>query len=141
MRPGGVVTLAATPQCSEATARALTDQLRQSLSELRQSLSEKNRLAAQLPRSPRPATTSSVYFIQTGVYDDDPIKIGVAYSVATRLSQLQTGSPWELRLLGTIPGGVAEESALHKRFSHLHIRGEWFEGASELLSFIAESSR
>lgn len=127
------MTLASVEQCSEATARALTDQLRQSLTET-------NRLAAALPPSAR-ATPTSIYFVQTGVYDDDPVKIGMADSVSARLAQLQTGSPWPLRLLGVVPGGAVEERDLHRRFAHLRLRGEWFEGAPELLAAIAEMTR
>lgn len=128
------MTLATADQCSEAEARDLTDRLRAACVET-------NRLASKLPRSARRSLPSSVYFIQTGFYDDDPVKIGIADSVQARLVQLQTASPYRLRLLGVMPGGATEERALHQRFAHLRLHGEWFEGADELLTAIAEMTQ
>lgn len=66
-----------------------------------------------------------IYFIQ-GV-DGGPVKIGLATSPTDRLRQLQTASPVELRILRVIEGAVKkDESAIHRKFNHLHIRGEWF---------------
>ena len=68
--------------------------------------------------------TTVVYLI--AARDLEMVKIGLATNVRERLSQLQTGSPCELELLAAIPGGEAEERALHWLFGHLHVRGEWF---------------
>ena len=68
--------------------------------------------------------TTVVYLI--AARDLEMVKIGLATNVRERLSQLQTGSPCELELLATIPGGENEERALHWLFGHLHVRGEWF---------------
>lgn len=118
---------------SAQEARELTDRIKESVTET-------VRLAFSLPTDKR-RSARWVYFIQCGPYDDDPIKIGVADDVPARLAQLQTASPWPLRLLGFIRGDFDEEGALHDRFRHLHVRGEWFEGAPELLAFIARVTR
>jgi hypothetical protein len=68
-------------------------------------------------------TGSRVYFIEA---HDGPIKIGVAQNPMNRLRSLQTGHPFELQLLGTIPGNATDEKRLHHRFSKYHLRGEWF---------------
>lgn len=75
-----------------------------------------------------------VYFIQA---DGGPIKIGVAAHPARRLAELQTSSPYELHLLAMMPGqGALGESALHARFEHRRMRGEWFAPAPDLLAYI-----
>lgn len=70
-----------------------------------------------------------VYFIGCG---RGPIKIGVATDVLARLHDLQTGCPYELRLLGKIPGSKAAERALHNVFAAFRVRGEWFAGTPEV---------
>lgn len=72
-----------------------------------------------------------VYFIRAG--STGPIKIGHARNPQSRLSEIQVGHHEEVRLLGWYDGGVAEERALHARFSQHHIRGEWFHPADEIL--------
>src|SRR5262245_4249723 len=61
------------------------------------------------------------------------VKIGHSDDPAGRLDTLQTASPDRLKLLGVCPGSKLEEAQLHARFAHLHIRGEWFRAAAELL--------
>ncbi len=85
---------------------------------------------------PKPGA-AKVYFIQSG--KGGPIKIGTtAYSVASRMARLQTGSFDTLRLLGTIPGYFDVERQLHERFARVRMRtrGEWFRPCQELLEFI-----
>lgn len=81
----------------------------------------------------------AVYFIQAG--EDGPVKIGTAEDVAARLSELQTGSPAPLQLLGYVSGGRADEQMLHRRFAALRMRGEWFSPAPELIDFIVAALR
>jgi hypothetical protein len=78
-----------------------------------------------------------VYFIQ-GI-KGGPIKIGVTNDVARRLSALQNGAPDKLVVLLTAEGDREVEEEVHRKFSHLRLRGEWFEPAQELLQFIAEA--
>lgn len=77
---------------------------------------------------------SSVYFADAG----GQIKIGWSRKVSARLAQLQTGSAVPIKLLGTIPGGLALERRIHAHFAHLRTQGEWFVAAPELLAFIAD---
>jgi Meiotically up-regulated gene 113/Putative antitoxin of bacterial toxin-antitoxin system, YdaS/YdaT len=72
-----------------------------------------------------------VYLVQFG--DDGPVKIGHGKNPRRRLLNLQAGCPVHLRLLGTRPGGEAEERELHKRFQSSRIRGEWFAFVPEML--------
>ena len=79
-----------------------------------------------------------VYFIQ------DPrggeIRIGVAREgrLQKRVQELQAGNPGDLKLLGLIKARNAETLAreLHSTFSDAHVRGEWFQPASDLLAYI-----
>jgi hypothetical protein len=82
----------------------------------------------------------TVYFFQIG--EDGPIKIGrTVCDPMKRLSGIQANTPHEVRLLAIIANvGHAFEAELHERFSHLHIRGEWFEPSGELLGFIASDA-
>lgn len=87
------------------------------------------------PLTGTPSKDSRVYFIQSGT--DGPIKIGKANDPEARLAELQVGSPSALRLIGSIPGGIAEERALHARFSADRVRGEWFSPSAPLLDYLA----
>lgn len=78
---------------------------------------------------------ASVYFIRSG--RGGPIKIGVSRDPARRLAQLQCGSVTKLTLLGVVPGGFADEAAIHRRLHAYRIHGEHFEAAPEVLEFIA----
>lgn len=75
---------------------------------------------------------SSVYFASAGPH----VKIGWSKRVSTRLSKLQTGSATPISLLATTPGGRALEQQLHEQFAHLHISGEWFHAAPDLMEHI-----
>jgi hypothetical protein len=92
-------------------------------------------LAAHLGRRlPAMLDTRPVYFVQA---DGGPIKIGLAANPRRRVADLQTSSPYPLRLVATLPGqGAMGESALHAKFAHLRMHGEWFEPAPELLAYI-----
>jgi hypothetical protein len=77
-----------------------------------------------------------VYFIQGG----DRIKIGFSTSPPARLSGLQTGSPDELRLLGSISGTEQDERRLQHSFRHLKIRREWFRAEPDLMAYIRSAT-
>lgn len=76
-----------------------------------------------------------LYFIEAG--PGGPIKIGVTDDLSARLKQLDTGCPFELSVLATFPGTEIHEAALHAKFSHLLLKGEWFASAPELVDYIA----
>lgn len=78
----------------------------------------------------------AVYFIRAG--EDGPVKIGTAIDVAQRIAELQIAHYVELILVRTIPGNRAHERALHDRFEHLHIRGEWFHFHPDMLLAVPE---
>lgn len=75
-----------------------------------------------------------VYFIQQG--DSGAIKIGCSKNPTQRLQGLQTGHSEPLRLLTCAVGSQAQERALHDRFAHLRVSGEWFRPAEDLLAYI-----
>jgi hypothetical protein len=79
-------------------------------------------------------TGSVVYFLQQG--EDGPIKTGSTTKLGARIATLQTASSVELKVLGTCVGDNTVERAIHRRFKHLRIRGEWFRPEAELLEFI-----
>ena len=79
-----------------------------------------------------------IYFIQQG--GDGPIKIGLAEDPYVRCDLLQVGNPEKLYVRAVMPGGLAEEAALHMRFADGAIRGEWFASDTPgLLDLVAEA--
>lgn len=116
-----------------AEARAVTDRLRAVLG------SKEYVIAATAGSTERQPSTYT-YFIQMDEHDESPgerlgpggpIKIGCAADPEARLLQLQTAVPHPLRLMGYVPGGVKLERELHKKYAHLHMRGEWFRATLE----------
>ena len=81
-----------------------------------------------------------VYFVQEG-RTDSPVKIGYSTYPDGRMEILQRGNPNELFLIAAIPGGIALEQRLHRRFAEGRIRGEWFRhdtpGLSEFITAAA----
>lgn len=80
-----------------------------------------------------------IYFARCG--HDGPIKIGHTIGgIASRISFLQVGCPWQIIVLGTMDGDFTTEASVLKKFSHLNMRGEWFHAADELISFIEQNT-
>ena len=77
----------------------------------------------------------AVYFIQAN--QNGPVKIGTAEDVIGRLRELQTAHYMTLRLLREIDGDRRIESALHKQFASLRIRGEWFAFHPDMMTVTA----
>lgn len=79
-----------------------------------------------------------VYIIQNTATKN--IKIGVATNPSDRLSQLQTGSDVDLKLIytsGVCSNSFEIESTCHNHFKESHVRGEWFKvEPSEAISFL-----
>lgn len=67
---------------------------------------------------------------------DRPIKIGVTNTVGLRLGSLQSGSPYEMTLLGTFPAELLPERDLHRFFADYRMRREWFRPAPPVLLFV-----
>ena len=72
-----------------------------------------------------------VYFVaenENNNYSTLRVKIGISMDIQRRVKQLQTGSPYELKLMGWIRLGNDREleKQLHKKYSPENIRREWF---------------
>ena len=78
-----------------------------------------------------------VYVIRS---DNGLFKIGVTNNVATRLAALDTASPVVLSVFAVLESNRARsiEAELHKRFTHLRKRGEWFSLGQDDLDFLVE---
>jgi hypothetical protein len=83
----------------------------------------RRRKAAGLVTAPRRTPPQLVYVIAA---PDGTSKIGIAGDPEKRLRELQTGSPVLLTLVGAMPGGLALERLLHRRWAAHRIHGEWF---------------
>jgi len=76
-----------------------------------------------------------VYFIQQD--KSGPIKIGFSANPVYRLRELQSGNPFELKIVGVIGNATASlETEMHNKFWHIRMCGEWFEPRDELIDFI-----
>ena len=88
-----------------------------------------------------PKDSGTIYFIR--VDGKNQIKIGWTTHGhhKKRLTSLQTGNPEKLILLAISENQKKEkEQELHKKFSHLRIRNEWFELTEELLEYMKRNS-
>lgn len=95
---------------------------------------ERVRRAVEVPRSTRITAKPHVYFVQQG--NSGAIKIGCSKNPNQRLEHLQTAHSEPLRLLTCAPGTQQQERALHDRFAHLRVSGEWFRPGDDLLAYI-----
>ena len=68
-----------------------------------------------------------LYVIQSDV--TGAIKIGISKNPSNRLRQLQTGSPYKLKLLAIVNGRYDLERPLHKTLTPYKqaCKGEWFD--------------
>jgi hypothetical protein len=75
----------------------------------------------------------NIYFTGYGPY----IKIGFTKGpVELRVRELAVAAPEELIIYAVARGGIDDEKALHKRFSNLRLRGEWFKHEGELAAHV-----
>lgn len=87
------------------------------------------------PASRPPLPEQRVYFIRSAA---GHIKIGIAVNPQNRLAALQIAHAKKLSLIGSCPGGLSLEVALHHEFRRDRIRGEWFRPSDRLLAKIQE---
>lgn len=73
-----------------------------------------------------------VYFVLGGPF----IKIGWSLKMKDRIAGLQTGNPYKLKLLATMPGSIDTEREMHERFAKHRAEGEWFRDCPEIRCFI-----
>lgn len=75
-----------------------------------------------------------IYFIACQEF----VKIGIAANVDDRLNQMQTGNPYELRLLKVMESANAEqdEESIHCALERYRIRGEWFKLPPDVLALV-----
>jgi len=69
------------------------------------------------------ASRTSTYIIKNP--SSGLIKIGKTVDIKTRLQTLMCGAGVMLEILVVIPADIERE--LHQKFSHLRVRGEWFD--------------
>ena len=79
-----------------------------------------------------------VYFLRP-VGLDGPVKIGCSIEPDKRLATIVAWSPILLEVAAVIDGDTYLEAALHRRFAHLAMHGEWFGVDDDLLAVIASA--
>ena len=83
---------------------------------------------------------SYVYLIYNENSDiSDYVKIGKADDVELRFSRLQIGNPNKLKLAAVIECKNSSEAyrletELHRKYAHLHVRGEWFHWTENIVN-------
>lgn len=75
-----------------------------------------------------------IYFVQGE--NSQRIKIGFSKDPVKRIAALATGCPEPIKVLGAIDGSQAGERALHLKFAHLRVVGEWFRNGPDLVTHI-----
>ena len=79
---------------------------------------------------------TTIYFILA----KDTVKIGVATDMEERIKDMQTGNPYPLKILYSLPATTKMayrlESQLHLIFENIQLHGEWFAATPALLGFI-----
>lgn len=88
-----------------------------------------------LTRTRRGLVVRWIYFLEC----DGLIKIGCSQDPQRRQYRLNTGNPKAIQWLGAVPGSRRDEAALHRRFRHVRVRGEWFRPDEELRAVIGVS--
>ncbi len=73
-----------------------------------------------------------VYLIQADKYH----KIGIAGDPQSRLAQLQTGNPYQLKIVSCygFQDALIVEKSLHQAYSKFNVRNEWFLLHDDLIS-------
>jgi len=74
----------------------------------------------------RQELTGYIYCVTFGNQYENPIKIGYAVNVDTRLADLQIGNPYSLYTLAVVPGNTACEKFVHDMLFEHKARNEWF---------------
>jgi len=84
--------------------------------------------------NPKPSPNNFVYLISGGGY----VKIGIAVHVESRLSGLQTSSPFKLKLLKSwrCLDARSNEEILHGKFEQFRHHREWFQLPDDVLQHI-----
>jgi hypothetical protein len=77
----------------------------------------------------------SVYFITCRTAN--AVKIGSSGDPHLRVREIQIGCPGKVRLEAILPGSIAEEKALHRRFADHRTQGEWFNITPVIEAMIA----
>lgn len=77
---------------------------------------------ARKERNERRQVEGFIYFVRCERY----IKIGFSDKPQARVKSFETSNPFPCEFLGSVPGGMMDERALHERFRQWHHRGEWF---------------
>ena len=86
------------------------------------------------PEVPVRPTKGVIYFLRLGEH----IKIGFTLDLEKRIFSLKTGSPVTGELIGTLRGSREIDRFVRWLFRAVHVRGDWFQQAPELLTFIAD---
>lgn len=83
--------------------------------------------------------TGYVYFIEA--VELGQISIGFSEEPEKRLSDLSRSSPYELRLIGKIPGDEEKQKEIHSMFEDIRFKREWFFATKKLREFIEEKRK
>ena len=87
------------------------------------------------PEAPPPKHTRGfVYFMR--IDGKGHVKIGFSKDPIKRLNGFGTSTPGTPQIVGFMPGTVATEKKLHKKYMSLHVKGEWFRCKGALKDFV-----
>lgn len=75
-----------------------------------------------------------VYII--GNIEKEFCKIGFSKNPSERIKSIQTGCPYEVKLLCYYKGDMITEKRLHEKYKDLRLHGEWFKLEGDLLNVV-----
>lgn len=76
---------------------------------------------------------SLVYFLACRNY----VKVGHSINAAVRAAEIQRMVPYQLSVIGVLPGGQEEEARVHKALARRRHHNEWFHMNDDLERVIA----
>ena len=75
-----------------------------------------------------------VYIMSYEGEEHEHVKIGWAHSIIDRMNTFQCGHHKKTVLLRKIEGSRKAEAWMHKQFTHLRVRGEWFTFSPDMMT-------
>lgn len=97
-------------------------------------LSDHKSMLAERKKETETIKNGFVYFMVNNEYSF--CKIGFSDNPEKRISEIQTGCPYVLKLHHFVTGTTRDEKKQHQKYKHLNSNGEWFFVKDELKEYL-----
>ena len=75
-----------------------------------------------------------VYIVET----EDFIKVGFTRNLASRLAQINTCTPHQVKLVHSFPGTIQDEQQIHRALGDSRHKLEWFRKTESVLAYVEQ---